>query len=175
MSKLIFATVETQELQFPYLYEQYEFLDDSCAPGQWRGGPAFAMRRVLTGSHPGFVNITVENNRHPLQGYAGGHPAVPSYAVFKPGTPDELHVRESVTLGELAPGDAIYTTKGAGGGWGPPEQRDPGAVLEDVLDGYVSVESARDAYGVVIVDSAVDEVATARLRAERRAAASPPG
>ncbi len=167
MSKLIFATIETQELQFPYLYEQYEYLDDSCAPGRWRGGPAFAMRRILTGSHPGYVNITVENNRHPLQGYAGGHDAVPSYAIVKPGGPDEEHVRESVTLGEIQPGDAIYTVKGAGGGWGPPGERDPAAVLEDVLDGYVSIDSAREAYGVVLAGAEVDEDGTRRLRAER--------
>ena len=169
MSKLIFATVETQELQFPFLYEQYEYLDDSCAPGRWRGAPAFAMRRTLVGDHPGFVNVTVENNRHPLQGYAGGDAATPSYAVLRPGTPEEQHITESVTLEKFEPGDVIYTVKGAGGGWGPARERDPQAVLEDVLDGYVSREQAAATYGVVIAPGpggalAVDQAATATLR-----------
>lgn len=169
MSVLIFATVETQELQFPFLYEQYEYTDDSCAPGRWRGSPAFAMSRKLLGSHPGYVNLTTENNRHPLRGYAGGHEAVPSYSIFKPGTPDEELVLESVTAGELMPGDSIYTLKGAGGGWGPPEERDPAAVLEDYLDGYVSVKTAEEKYGVklVIADdgkASIDQAATTKLR-----------
>jgi N-methylhydantoinase B len=168
MATLIFATIETQELQFPFVYDRYEYLDDSCAPGRWRGAPAFALERRLVGSHPGFVNITVENNRHPLQGYAGGQPAVPSYAVFKPGTDQEQVISESVTAGKLEPGEAIATVKGAGGGWGPPRERDPQAVLDDYLDGYVSAETAERDYGVVLVvdgvSASVDVEATRRLR-----------
>jgi hypothetical protein len=43
-------------------------------------------------------------------------------------------------------------------------------VLEDVLDEYVSLEEAGTAYGVVLIPdgTAVDEAATARLRAEIR-------
>lgn len=165
MSVLIFATIETQELQFPFLYEQYEYLDDSCAPGQWRGAPAFAMRRTVAGSHPSVVNLTVENNRHPLQGYAGGLPAIPSYAVLRPGTPEERLITESVSLEQMAPGETLATVKGAGGGWGPPLSRDPQAVLEDYLDGYVSTRTAEEVYGVRIVGDEVDLEATAGLRA----------
>jgi N-methylhydantoinase B len=53
------------------------------------------------------------------------------------------------------------------GGYGDPFARDPQAVLEDVLDDYVSIEAAREHYGVVIVDERVDEAATAALRGRR--------
>jgi N-methylhydantoinase B len=43
-------------------------------------------------------------------------------------------------------------------------------VLEDVLDGKVSVSAARELYGVVVDDGAVDATATAQLRGERSAA-----
>ena len=54
-----------------------------------------------------------------------------------------------------------------GGGYGSPCERDPEAVLLDVLDGYVTVEEARTQYAVVIDASgeAVDGPATAALRA----------
>ena len=55
-----------------------------------------------------------------------------------------------------------------GGGWGSPLARDPQLVLEDVLDEYVTLEAARDDYGVVI-DAAslqVDAAKTAALRAQ---------
>ena len=37
-----------------------------------------------------------------------------------------------------------------GGGWGDPLERPVEQVLEDVLDEYVSVEAAREHYGVVV-------------------------
>jgi len=39
---------------------------------------------------------------------------------------------------------------GGGGGWGDPLDRDPQAVLDDVLDEYVSVGAATREYGVVL-------------------------
>ena len=47
-----------------------------------------------------------------------------------------------------------------GGGYGPPEERDPERVLRDVLEGKVSAERARDVYGVAIDDRRLDEAAT---------------
>jgi N-methylhydantoinase B len=66
---------------------------------------------------------------------------------------------------------------GGGGGWGDPLTRDPQAVLDDVLDEYVSVEGAERDYGVVLTGSledltlAVDQEATRELRLRRRATA----
>jgi N-methylhydantoinase B len=64
-----------------------------------------------------------------------------------------------------------YITNG-GGGWGSPKQRPVERVLRDVRNGYVSLEMAREAYGVVITGDpyydpeglVVDEAATAKLR-----------
>jgi len=70
--------------------------------------------------------------------------------------------------------EAIAYHYGGGGGWGDPLDRDAAKVRDDVLDEYVSPESAREDYGVVLtgslegLDLAVDGEATARLRAEMR-------
>jgi N-methylhydantoinase B len=62
---------------------------------------------------------------------------------------------------------------GGGGGWGDPLDRDPSRVLNDVIGGYVSIESAERDYGVVIHKNddayGVDEKATRGLREKRRA------
>ena len=64
---------------------------------------------------------------------------------------------------------------GGGGGFGSPLERDPEAVREDALDEYVSVEAARERYGVVLTGSVeacdleVDRDATESLRARLRA------
>jgi N-methylhydantoinase B len=63
---------------------------------------------------------------------------------------------------------------GGGGGWGDPLARDPQAVLDDVLDEYVSVVGASRDYGVVLEGSLeeltleVDEVGTHALRERMR-------
>ena len=53
-----------------------------------------------------------------------------------------------------------------GGGWGNPLHRDPERVRQDVVDGYVSIESAARDYGVIINPDTleVDAAATARYR-----------
>jgi N-methylhydantoinase B len=59
---------------------------------------------------------------------------------------------------------------GGGAGFESPLERDPGAVLEDVWDEYVSPEAALERYGVVVLGSAeagdldLDEAATRALR-----------
>ena len=71
-------------------------------------------------------------------------------------------------------GQRLNYDYGGGGGWGDPLDRDPQAVLDDVLDEYVSVAGAERDYGVVLTGSledltlAVDETATEELRESRR-------
>jgi N-methylhydantoinase B/oxoprolinase/acetone carboxylase alpha subunit len=84
----------------------------------------------------------------------------------------EVEVDSSALTGmvyeSMTPDDVLVNHSG-GGGWGDPFERDPAAVLADVLNEYVSLEAARDDYGVAI-DAAtmtVDAAATAALRAVR--------
>jgi N-methylhydantoinase B len=76
---------------------------------------------------------------------------------------------------QLEPGGRLRFQTNAGGGWGSPLERDPERVLADVRNEYVSVEAAREVYGVVVLGDpvddpegiSVDEEATAALRARR--------
>ena len=77
--------------------------------------------------------------------------------------------RRSVPYRTAAAGDTFLAVGPSAGGYGPAFERNPAAVLEDVLDGIVSVASAAREYGVVIRDGAVDEAATAEARGGRGA------
>jgi N-methylhydantoinase B len=73
-------------------------------------------------------------------------------------------------------GAVIRFWEGGGGGWQDPKTRPAEWVLEDVVDGLVTIEAAAALYGVAVVaddeDAAryhVDEAATARLRERGRA------
>ena len=68
-------------------------------------------------------------------------------------------------------GDVYAHRMAGGGGWGDPFARDPAAVADDVANEKVSLEAARELYGVVIgADGAADLGATVDLRTERRGA-----
>ncbi|MFD0855082.1 hypothetical protein ACFQ07_22770, partial [Actinomadura adrarensis] len=54
---------------------------------------------------------------------------------------------------------------GGGGGFGDPRRRPVDKVAEEVRFGLVSVQAARDAYGVVVdTDGRIDRAATEDLR-----------
>ena len=87
--------------------------------------------------------------RHPLRGMCGGDDASPYSNRFLVGTPDEYQIELSTTA--QLPADAVMAYQyGGGGGFYSPLLRDPAAVREDVLDEIVSLERAREKYGVVL-------------------------
>jgi N-methylhydantoinase B len=50
----------------------------------------------------------------------------------------------------LVEGEVVEIVTGTGGGFGSALARDPDRVRDDVVDGYVSLESADRDYGVVL-------------------------
>ncbi len=59
-----------------------------------------------------------------------------NHVILNPGTD-----KERVAGGHYRPmfeGEVLVNNSGGGGGWGDPFERDTAAVLEDVLDGYVT-------------------------------------
>ncbi len=78
------------------------------------------------------------------------------------------------------PGSRVETALPGGGGYGDPFERELSAVLDDVLNGYVTLDAAARDYGVVISSTqradeqitlpehlSIDTAATAQLRSTR--------
>ena len=86
-----------------------------------------------------------------------------------PGTPDEQELPAKVSHARFEAGDRLEITLVSGGGYGDPLKRDPRLVAENVLDGLLSSEQAREQYGVVIdpETGAPDLPATEALRREQ--------
>jgi N-methylhydantoinase B len=115
----------------------------------------------------------MERLRFQPWGVAGGKAGATGRVVLNPGTPEERAVPK-IDLLALAPGDVLSIRTPGGGGHGDPLERPAEQVLADVHAGLVTPAHARDAYGVVVTVGAIDEAATASLRAGRRASATAP-
>jgi N-methylhydantoinase B len=158
--------VEIFESDTPLLVEARELVCDSGGPGKMKGG--LGRRMVLripddeyAPLEPVTIAVQAGRFRHPPQGIFGGKPG--SRAGFlledEPADPSGLT--------QCKPGDVVSFYSAGGGGYGDPFDRDVEAVERDVLCGYVSIEKAKEDYGVVIEPGTikVDQEATKKLRA----------
>ncbi len=160
--------VEIFESDTPLIVEERSLVCDSGGPGKMRGGLGRKMTiRVPDDDYApqGPTSIAVQAGRYkyPPRGLFGAGPGSGARFMVNGQTGDP----SGLTL--CLPGDAIQFDSAGGGGYGDPLQRDPQAVEADVVNGYVSLEKARDDYGVVIdpVTLKVDPLETEKVRAER--------
>ena len=85
-----------------------------------------------------------------------------------PDSTNPISLESKLSDEEFAAGDVLQIRTPCGGGYGNPFERDPNKVLDDVLDDFTTLESAKTCYGVVIDPSTmtVDMAATQALRAD---------
>jgi N-methylhydantoinase B len=85
----------------------------------------------------------------PPWGLEQGFEGSPNYieVVRDDGTQERYAMASSIALNA---GDLVRVRTGAGGGFGPPADRDPQAVLDDLRNGYVDAHSARTVYGLTL-------------------------
>jgi len=172
LGNLLLSQVEDGESRFPIINISREMTLDSEGAGRWRGQPgSLNVKQVL---EPTTAMAWMVTSRHPLRGMCDGDDASPYSNRFRVGTPEEHKVELSAN--EVLPaGSVIAYQYGGGAGFGAALLRDPEAVKEDVLDEIVSVQRARDKYGVVFTgtveafDLEVDRAATEALRSELNA------
>ena len=159
-------SIESVEFALPVRALRWERVTDSGGAGRERGGTGVAREWVMLDD----VNATLmaERAHVPAVGLLGGNAGATARYVINEGTAEERVLPSKTPPLALKPGDRFLVESSGGGGYGSAAERSVGRVVDDVLDGYVSVEGARTGYSVV-VDAAglVDEVATAELRAER--------
>lgn len=136
------------EQRFPVIVERVALNPDSGGCGKFRGGLGYLKElRVLV---DGYFFTYVERTAFGSFGVAGGGAGMPGGTDMQVGTPDERHFKFSHEAIPFTAGTVIRVTTPGGGGWGDPLEREIEAVRLDVLRGLVSVESARDDYGVVV-------------------------
>jgi len=155
--------IEVAETRYGIIVDRYELDVTGAGAGRYRGGRG-CIRDYRAAVDE--ITLTATFGRHKFVpwGAAGGHP----------GSRNEVRIFHAdgreVVIGKCARyplkrGEVARLVTGTGGGWGSPLERPVEAVIEDVRDGYVSLEQAKQDYGVEL-DPLTLEVL--RLAPERR-------
>ncbi len=153
--------IEITEALAPLVVWRKELRADSGGAGLRRGGLGQIMEVGSREDAPFAIYAKFDRVENPPRGRGGGYNGASGELELASGKPLSSKGTQIVPAG-----DRLIVRMPGGGGLGDPAARDPQDVLDDVLDGYVSIESARDVYRVVIgPDSVVDEQATRILRA----------
>jgi N-methylhydantoinase B len=164
------APIETIELKAPVIVDTRSLRNDSGGAGRYRGGLGIVTQ--MTSLIEGRWSASNAGRRLcPPWGLAGGKPGAASRNFVKASGENDFKQLDPLRL-LSGPKTSVRVATAGGGGWGDPLDRDPENVLEDVRNEFVSIESARDDYGVVIAPATMtlDAGATAALRAKLRAA-----
>jgi len=165
-------SIELSEALLPLRALRYQIHQDACGHGQWRGGPGTIWEienlgreaRVLTGNCDGVTTICPEAGR--LGGQSGK-----LNQIFLIRGSEKIPVRAARNV-DLQEGDRFLMISGGGGGVGNPLEREVEKVKEDVEEGVLSFQTAREVYGVVLDATTyeVDQKATDKIRSELLAA-----
>ena len=152
---------EVIESLAPIHITKREYRTDSGGPGTFRGGLGQTMEVGVTTGLPWTFSSLFDRTHYPAAGYAGGKPGALAHIELSDGT-----IIDSKGMREFDPDTRISLGLPGGGGFFSPLERNPQAVLDDVIDGLVTVEQARSAYGVVIDSErmTIDDEATRSLR-----------
>jgi N-methylhydantoinase B len=107
-----------------------------------------------------------DGHKHRPWGFDDGADGNAGQLLLVPAKGEQRTLVSKVPYQKVAKGDRLVVLGPSGGGYGEAFVRDPAAVLDDVLDGYISEDFARQHYGVVIAGGQIDEAQTARLRSD---------
>ncbi|GIQ63286.1 hydantoinase B/oxoprolinase [Paenibacillus cisolokensis] len=175
MTGVILPSIEMTEYQYPCRILKHEYREDYTGPGKWRGAPGLEVKiQHLAESR---TSVMMAGVRNTIRGFCGGGNGPANQVVINDGQPGAMDVPETVFDYPMPPNGIITFQRSGGGGWGSPLDRDPEAVLDDVRNGYVSVDGAFRDYGVIVredgkggyrLDADATEAHRSRLKESKR-------
>ena len=136
---------EVFESSTPLIQHRREIRTDSGGAGLYRGGLGQWTEFGYRGDTTWGVSALVDRTRFPATGLEGGSEgALGEYLI------DNTTHPQAKALVPLAADARVQLNLPGGGGYGNPFQRPIALVYNDVVNGYISLEAAKQDYGVVI-------------------------
>jgi N-methylhydantoinase B len=141
------APVEVTEQLYPVLFRRFGLREGSGGAGRHRGG--FGVHydvEILRGEAAG--SFVMDHGRFGPPGVLGGKDGAPNVVrIHRGGTvtvPEHLSKDQGI---RLVAGDRVEVMTPGGGGYGPPEEREPAAIARDLERGYYTREQALALWG----------------------------
>ncbi len=141
--------IEAMETEFPILMiKKYSLRTDSGGAGEFRGGLGIdrEFEMLLDGIQ---CKATGDRQKFAPYGLEGGKDGATG-AFYREMDGKRTRLPGKSTGNRMEKGELLIALTPGSGGYGDPLRRPPEKVLDDVADGYVSVEAARDQYKVAI-------------------------
>jgi N-methylhydantoinase B len=156
--------VEEIEIKFPWRTVNYHFVPDMSGAGKWRGGSGMLWEVENMGTDAPVATGSSDGDLTQPPGVQGGENGPLSRMYIR--KDDQLTPARTHRMIEVKNGEILGKVSGGGGGVGNPFERDPNAVLKDVINEFVSLAAARETYGVAIDGESltIDLEATRALR-----------
>ena len=174
MGGLKIMSVELMELLYPIRIDRQEIAADSVGHGKYIGGPGidFCLSPVGGGLN---CELFGEGQSNPPFSVMGGMPGIGGGSYKESLKTKKRKYYSSKGRFELAADEIWVGVSSGGGGYGDPLEREPDAVLESIIDGMLTVESARNIYGVIISKNpmTVNLKETKALRKKKRKTRKP--
>jgi len=156
--------IEQMEAKFPLMYLKHGLRQNSGGPGRFRGG--LGTEQIIMARSGMNFNAQVDRMHCQPWGLDGGLSGMGNQVnLNQSGEVLDKFTNAKVLLKRLNKGDTFTLLTGGGGGFGPPGERDPERVKNDLRQEYICKESAKKIYKVAVLKSGnVDTKATIDLR-----------
>jgi len=168
MGNMGYESIELVELARPLIVWDVSPVVDSGGAGTYRGAPGLSQC-IQPRAHTMHLNYCGSGHTCPAFGLDGGEPGFgAAHRITSQLSGETIAVLDNAGSADVAPDQSWVASTGGGGGYGDPAERAVSAVIDDVVDGFVSAQAARDTYRVCLHWQAgrwqCDEAATAALR-----------
>jgi N-methylhydantoinase B len=147
-----FSPIEVWEARNPWMMERVALAPDSCGAGKYRGGLGLDMSFHLL--EDADVTAVIERCETPPWGLVGGLEGRPNDGAIRYADATQRTIHKATRV-RVPKGATLDLFSGGGGGFGPPSERDPAAVLSDLREGYISQAHARKHYGHAFAEGGV--------------------
>jgi len=148
---LLAQDYEMFEIQNPHFLLQHEYATDSAGAGCWRGGLGVDTEFRIDGDDvTGIVFGDGVDEEARGFGIFGGRPGSLNEISVTDPQGNVRRPRSKEIMRGITRGSVVRQRAGGGGGYGDPRERPVEHVVADVRNGYVSVDRAREDYGVAI-------------------------
>jgi N-methylhydantoinase B len=156
--------IEQMEAKFPLMYLKHGLRQNSGGPGRFRGG--LGTEQIIMARSSMNFNAQVDRMHCQPWGLEGGLSGMGNKVnLNQSGEIFDQFPNAKVLLKRLNKGDTFTLLTGGGGGFGPPVERDPERVINDLRQGYICNESAKKIYKVAVLKAgSIDIKATSELR-----------